>query len=219
MKFLVCLLIVCSQIAFGEPPIEAETMSDNPMDEFVRWYHLESDLMGEKKAAFFTLATTTKKCVPHSCTMTAKEINLDGFAVVGNNDIATFDNLNHKAIASATFYWPNKQRQVTMLGTLKPLAEQEREKLFRKRAKGHQLTSFLHSKLAKASSHEQRVNMHQQELKEYQDTDIPLPQSFKGYHFSPISMEFFECGKDTLNSRVAYTKKKNGAWNKTQIAF
>lgn len=200
-----------------QSPLNDASMHPHPMVQFADWYQEMSQKIGAREASSFVLSTVSNDCRPHSRTMMAKNVNSEGFSFIGNLNTEKFIDLQQNPNAAITFNWQEDQRQVNLIGRVCPLTREEAERIFRTRSKAHQISSLMCCEMPNLDTYEQIQQQHEQLMREYQNKDVPMPNTWGGYRFIPQRVEFWQRGTANLHSRINYSLDNAGQWQRVMI--
>jgi pyridoxamine 5'-phosphate oxidase len=191
----------------------------DPLEQFRVWFaqapspdagaHFEPNAM--------TLATADDTGAVSARIVLLKGFDRRGFVFFSNYHSRKGVQLSHNATAALLFYWPHRQQQIRIEGSVQRLAEQESDGYFASRPRISQLGAWASpqsSPIASRAFLEQRVEQFQQR---YNDTAVPRPDHWGGYLLGPVRMEFWQAQQFRLHDRFCYTL--NGAvWTLERLA-
>jgi len=107
------------------------------------------------------------------------------------------------------FWWKEMQRQIRIEGTLSQLSLATVKKYFYSRPIDSQLGALSSNQSSKISSYEVLVNEFHANKLRFKNKKVPFPINWTGYQLKPITIEFWQGGKDRLHQRIEYKRNKN----------
>ena len=177
----------------------------SPLKLFKKWYLEAEKKVSEPNA--FALSTSFKN-KPSSRMMLLKKFSTN-FTFYTNISSRKGREIIVNESASMLFWWKEMQRQIRIEGTLSELSLATVKKYFYSRPIDSQLGALSSNQSSKLSSYEVLVNEFHANKLRFKNKKVPFPINWTGYQLKPITIEFWQGGKDRLHQRIEYKRNKN----------
>jgi len=159
-----------------------------------------------------TLATASRQGKPSARMVLLKQVDARGFVFYTNYQGRKAHDLKENPFAALVFHWQPLSRQVRIEGAVEMVAQDESERYFASRPRGHQIE-------AHASSQSQVIRDRaflQQQFHDLTGTfagrKVPRPAHWGGYRLVPEAVEFWQEGQDRLHDRLRYRRGEADSW-------
>lgn len=190
-------------------------LKDDPISSFQDWYLKAKELEDNPEA--MTLATyNSTKHRPETRTVLfkgLKEGKLTFYTNYLSNKSKDLDSSNE---ASLLFYWHKSGKQVKVQGRVEKMDRESSRQYFHSRDRQSQLASYMSHQSAEVKDKAALIEKLNQVTKEFDGKEIPLPDHWGGYIFTPYEFEFFLYGEFRLNDRFLY-QLNNGKWSVSRL--
>jgi pyridoxamine 5'-phosphate oxidase len=179
----------------------------NPFLELQRWID-EAVATGVTELAM-SLATATLDGQP-----SVRFVLLRGADERGLRFFTSFDSrkgreLAENPCAAAALYWPQLERQIRVEGTVTPLSEDESDRYFDERARGHQIAAWASEQSAPIATRDVLDERFAHFEDRFRDENVPRPHSWGGYLLIPSRFEFWQHRPNRMHDRLEYSRSKN----------
>lgn len=153
-----------------------------------------------------TLATADSRLRPHARIVLLKGHTETQLTFFTNYHSSKGRELAGNPQAALQFYWPELERQIRIEGTVTQASAAENQTYFSSRPHGSQLGAMASPQsqvIASRDVLDSRLTEREQEYPE--QTTIPCPAHWGGYHLHPRYWEFWQGRDNRLHDRICYT--------------
>jgi len=194
---------------------EREVVS-SPIDQFKIWMD-EAIKAKVIEVNAMNLSTVRKDGMPNSRIVLLKGVDA-GFVFFTNYKSQKGEELAERPYAAITFFWPELERQVRIIGSVSKIASQESDEYFHSRPFSSQIGAWAspQSKLIpdRTFLEENEARLREELTKE----SIKRPETWGGYRLIPMEVEFWQGRPSRLHDRILYSKVDNGIWKIERLA-
>ncbi|MFJ8859851.1 phenazine biosynthesis FMN-dependent oxidase PhzG [Streptomyces sp. NPDC102451] len=159
---------------------------------------------GVREAKAAVLATADSSGRPSSRVVSVKEADAGGLVFTSFRGSRKGRELADQPWASLTFYWRETLQQLTVAGTVEPLADGESDRLFAERPRAAQATTAV-SRQSRPLDDEPALRERARELVAAEGP-LTRPAEWTGYRLLPGSVEFWYGSPDRLHRRLHYER-------------
>lgn len=195
--------------------ISESRVPDNPVVQFDVWYREhQSEGSGVTDSVF--LGTASPNGAVSVRAVLLKDYGEQGFTFFTNYYSRKGAHLESNNNAALLFYWPEKNRQVRIEGSVEKISEALSDAYFKTRPRDSQLAAWASEQSMEIPDRdylEQRF-IHFQGLF---TGPVPRPEHWGGYRIIPRWYEFWEDRDDRLHDRISYTRKDT-IWQVARLA-
>jgi len=200
--------------------LREDDLAPDPITQFHRWF---DQAVAHNDGQWFEpnamqLATVDAHGTPTTRTVLLKEIDDDAIVFYTNYDSRKGRDIADHPTVAATFYWPQLERQVNLVGRAERTARDRALTYFRRRPRENQLGALVSPQSAVVPD---RAHLEQQLADAeaaHADRDIPMPDHWGGYRIVIDSMEFWQGGAGRLHDRLRYRRDPHGKWTLERLA-
>ena len=180
-----------------------EDLKSNPIDQFNIWFNNALSLNVMEVNAM-VLSTVSKDCIPSGRVVLLKNVDYSGFTFYTNYNSSKGLDMKYNPNVSATFFWPELEQQIRIVGTVMKIDAESSDIYFNSRPKGSQIAASVSNQstlIDDRSLLEKEVNRLE---KLYKNQEIPRPNHWGGYLLSPFKIEFWQGRASRLHDRCLY---------------
>ncbi len=196
------------------PPLEAERMAADPIEEFREWYEAASGSVPLAEA--MTLATVDEAGSPDARMVLLKGFGQDGFRFFTNYESAKGEQLAANSRAALVVYWRELDRQVRIRGAVERLPAEDSDEYFASRPRDSRIAAAI-SPQSRPIERDELDRLYEQLETSLAGADPERPAHWGGYQVRPDSIEFWQGRDSRMHDRIRYTRK-DGGWRMERLA-
>ncbi|MDW8249461.1 MAG: pyridoxamine 5'-phosphate oxidase, partial [Myxococcales bacterium] len=189
--------------------LDESEVHPNPFQQFVRWFD-EARRAEVDEPNAMTLATADTEGRPSARTVLLKNVDDRGFVFFTNYESRKGVELTSNPHAALVFFWAPIERQVTIAGTVTPVAREESETYFRQRPRLSQLGAWASAQSQVVVSRAILEARFAEFEVRYRDQEVPCPPHWGGFRLTPTRLEFWQGRRNRLHDRIQYTRLDDG---------
>lgn len=196
--------------------LDISDVDRDPVTQFNKWFNeaLHAKVL-EPNA--MTLSTLGKNGFPNSRIVLLKGID-DGFVFFTNYQSTKGEELAEHPKVALTFFWPELERQVRVIGEVAKVSEKESDEYFFSRPFSSQIGAWVSPQSREIPNRSFLEEREQAYTKELKPDTVRRPPHWGGYRVNPIEIEFWQGRPSRLHDRILYILEKSSGWNIKRIA-
>jgi pyridoxamine 5'-phosphate oxidase len=187
---------------YAGQPLSKSSVDSDPFIQFNKWFDeaLSSEITD---ANAMLLSTVDADCRPSSRVVLLKAVDENGFVFFTNYKSKKSSDIANNPSVSLTFFWPQLQRQVHVLGLAEKVSVAESETYFNSRPYDSQIGAWASEQSSVIESRTVLESEFDKMRQRFRD-DVPLPPFWGGYRVMPSRIEFWQGRASRLHDRLRY---------------
>ncbi|WP_025742082.1 pyridoxamine 5'-phosphate oxidase [Aquimarina pacifica] len=197
--------------------LNEENLPDSPFFLFSSWFKEVEETGGVEEVNAMTVTTTGQNGFPKARIVLLKHYDENGFVFYTNYDSEKGQDIAHNNKVCISFFWPNLERQVIIRGIVNKIDKKSSISYFLSRPRGSQLGALVSEQSSVIDSREVLEERLALLVKEYENKEIPMPDSWGGYCVQPVDFEFWQGRPNRLHDRIRFLNITTG-WKKERLS-
>lgn len=197
-----------SRLQYSKQLLQRSQLADDPWRQFGDWYEVAE--VEEIEPCAFCLSTCSLEGVPSARMLLMKSYGEEGLFFFTNYDSKKASDLNQNPRASAVFYWPNLERQVTIEGNVEMIDSELSDEYFRTRGYESQIAASISRQGKPLPSREKLLESFALAVERSQTIDLKRPPWWGGYRLLPTRFEYWQGREHRLHDRFEYKQTPSG---------
>ena len=199
---------------YQKSKLNVKDLTEEPIILFQQW--LSQAITYSNDANAFVLSTVNSNGVPSSRVLLLRDATEKGFSFFTNYSSRKSQEIEVNPNVCMNFFWPEKERQVRINGSISRLSEQESDDYFNSRPYESRIGAWCSPQSQVIESREVLENKIQ-ELKKKYPNEVPRPENWGGYTIVPNEIEFWQGRASRLHDRFLYNKEGEN-WTINRLA-
>ena len=196
--------------------LEIQDVANDPLQQFRHW--MEEAIQAEAlEVNAMCLSTISKDGFPNSRIVLLKELD-HGFVFFTNYESSKGKELAASPKASLTFFWPEIERQVRVVGTIGKISEKESDTYFFSRPISSQIGAWASPQSQEIPDRTVIEDSQKRLEEEFKLNQIQRPAHWGGYRLIPHRIEFWQGRPSRLHDRICHELDGGTNWKKVRLA-
>jgi len=192
-------------------------LDPDPLAQFQKWFQqAQAAKLPEPNA--MTLATSDRQGHPSMRTVLLKDVGERGFVFFTNYDSRKGRELEWNPNAALHFFWPQLERQVSVVGTVARVSPEESAAYFKTRPKGSRLAAWVSNQSEPIPDRKLLETKLAALMEKYPGDDVPVPPNWGGFCVTPHRIEFWQGRESRLHDRFEYMRLLDNSWQIERLA-
>lgn len=197
---------------YTQATLNREDLASHPIEQFQQWLDVYASVEPLEPTAM-TIATVDAQHRPWQRIVLLKGVDKNGLVFYTNYESHKGQQLLTNPNASAHFFWPEVERQVSFIGVIERVSREETQAYFHSRPKGSQIGAWASEQSRPLECRELLDEKVKQLEAQYENEEkLPAPEHWGGFRLVPTRVEFWQGRSSRLHDRFEFFLH-NGVWD------
>jgi pyridoxamine 5'-phosphate oxidase len=196
-------------------PLEADDLLDDPIEQFRIWL-ADAEAAGVPLPNAMAIATADARGRPSVRHVLLRGLDERGFRFFTNRHSRKGRQLAENPWAGLVFLWKELDRQVSIVGRVDQLPDEESDAYFAGRPRDAQLGAWASDQSAIIEGRDV-LDLAVADAEVRFPGEVPRPPHWGGYVVTPETIEFWQGRRHRLHDRIVFTREPDG-WRADRLA-
>ena len=203
------MTIETSRVSYEHSELDEAAMAQDPLAQLRVWLD-EAYAAKLREPNAMSLATIDADGTPSLRIVLLRGLDARGIAFYTSYESRKGIAIAHEPRVAATLFWAELERQVRLEGRAQRLSDDESDRYFASRPRGHQLGAWASDQSHHVDSRETLEERMHHFDERFEGEDIARPHSWGGYLIVPERMEFWQGRPNRIHDRIEYQRTPTG---------
>jgi len=194
-----------------------ESTDSNRVIQLNNWIK-EAEEAGALEPNAFCLTTLNLDGFPTGRILLARGMDERGLEFYTNRKSNKGEEMKAHDRVGATFFWPEVERQVRIVGKVVLVSDEESDDYFNSRPRESKLGAWVSSQSQPMNSRSELNDALTEAKKSFEGIEmVPRPPHWGGYRIEIKEYEFWQGRASRLHDRIKYIRNSEGEWTRVLL--